>query len=711
MKQIWMGGLTVLLCASSFCAAAEKPTGQNAVNAALPLRDVVLFSSGVGYFGRNGSVGGNTGVLLSFRAEQINDILKSLVVLDPQGKVRPITYTTKDALGRRLRGVGQALNNQTSLGQLLRQFQGARVRVTSRAGTFEGRIISVSEREVTVKEEVVIKEFLNLMTARGLASVALDEVTALQLLDERLDNELRSSLELLAGGLDNQRQSVQINFGDGAPREVRVGYLQETPVWKTSYRLVLDKTGAPYLQGWGIVENTTDEDWQNVNLSLVSGRPISFIQDLYQPLYVPRPVVAPQVVGSPLPQTYGETLTTTTTVESEEAQADERMLRPARKASNAAATPPAVMLPGASGPMSGTAGFGGEGVNGLMADASGRRRESGLSAAQLGNIQAQAQGETRGELFEYAIAQPVTLPRQQAAMVPIIGQAIEGERLSIYDPSAGERALLGLRLKNSTGLHLAGGPVTVFREGIYAGDAQFTNLQPGEERLISYAVDLDLVTDRKQPGYRRETVSFAVKSGVLTISHREFREMTYTLRNKSNEAKTVLIQQPIEANFTPVEPKEAFEKTAQHYRFKQEVLAGKTVEFKTVFERPISETLALLNINLDMLVAYARNDRVSAPLRTALEDLITRRRKITDIQAQLARIEREIKDIDTEQDRIRRNMDRLDRNSELYKQYVAKLTEQEKKVNELAEQRAKLRDSEEVAQKELREFVDALNID
>lgn len=703
MKQIWMGGLTVLLCASSFCAAAEKLTGQNAVNAALPLRDVVLFSSGVGYFGRNGSVGGNTGVLLSFRSEQINDILKSLVVLDPQGKVRPVTYTTKDALGRRLRGVGQTLNNQTSLGQLLRQFQGARVRVTSRTGTFEGRIISVSEREVKVKEETIIKEFLNLMTAKGLASVALDEVTSLQLLDERLDNELRSSLELLAGGLDDQRQNVQINFGEGAPREVRVGYLQETPVWKTSYRLVLDKTGAPFLQGWGIVENTTDEDWQNVNLSLVSGRPISFIQELYQPLYVPRPVVAPQVIGSPLPQTYGETLTT---AEVEEAQAEDA---PARKSRNAAAPPPGA--PGPMGPMVGAGGaFGGEAINGILADASGRRRESGLSAAQLGNIQAQAQGETRGELFEYAIAQPVNLPRQQAAMVPIIGQAIEGERLSIYDPNAGERALLGLKLKNTTGLHLAGGPVTVFREGIYAGDAQITNLQPNEDRLISYAVDLDLVTDRKQPGYRRETVSFAIKGGVLTISHREFREMTYTLRNKGNEAKTVLIQQPIEANFTLVEPKEASEKTAQHYRFRQEVPPGKAVEFKTVSERPISEALALLNINLDMLVAYARNDKLSPQLRKAFEDLITRRRKITDIQVQLARIEREIKDIDAEQDRIRRNMDRLDRNSELYKQYVAKLTEQEKKVNDLAEQRAKLRDAEEAAQKEMREFVDALDV-
>lgn len=701
MNKMLPGGVGLLLGALSCVAVADEPKG-----ASLPLRDVVLFSSGVGYFGRSGSVGGAaSGVDLSFRAEQINDILKSLVVLDPQGQVRPVTYTTKDALGRRLRGVGQSLDGSVSLGALLRRFQGARVRATTRSGTYEGRIVSVSEQNVPApKDTTLTKEFLNLMTTKGLVSLALDTVTNVQLLDTRLDNEFRSSLELLAGGLDDQRQSVQLNFGGGAPREVRVGYLQETPVWKTSYRLVLDKTGAPYLQGWGIVENTTDEDWKDVHLSLVSGRPISFIQDLYQPLYVPRPVVAPQVIGSPLPQTYGETLTT----ETEEVDGE----APRKAAARPPSSPSAAMTaPGSFGGGGGFGGAAGPSADFAMEGALGRRRDSGLSAANLAGVAAQAQGESRGELFEYAIAQPITLPRQQAAMVPIVGQAIEGERLSIYDPNAGERALLGVRLKNTTALHLSGGPVTVFREGIYAGDAQFTNLQPNEERLISYAVDLDLVTDRKQPLFRRETVSFSARSGVLTIRHREFREITYTLRNKSAEDKTVLVQQPIESDFALVEPKEANEKTAQQFRFKVPVPAGKTVEFKTVMERPVSETLALLNMNLEALISYARNAKISPALRAALEDLVTRRRKITDIDGQLARIEREIKDISDEQERIRRNMDRLDRNSELYKQYVAKLTEQEKRINDLAEQRAKLRDASDAAQKELRAFVDNFTVD
>ncbi len=705
MKKILMGGLTVLLCVAAHSAESRNDNAPGT----LPLRDVVLFSSGVGYFGRDGQVSGDgaNGVELSFRAEQINDILKSLVVLDPQGQVRPVTYTTKDALGRRLRGAGRSLDGTVSLGALLRQFQGARVRVSSRGGTYEGRIVSVSVETVQLpkSENTVSREILNLMTERGLVAIPLEGATNLQFLDVRLDREFRQNLELLSGGLNDESRSVKINFGPGAPRQVRVGYLQETPVWKTTYRLVLDAAGAPYLQGWGIVENTTDEDWQNVHLSLVSGRPISFIQDLYQPLYVPRPVVAPQVIGSPMPQTYGETLS----LSEEEVVAEAAPAADRRAKSQPGARGPSG-APGAFGGEGG--GFGGNAQNDMLAEGIARRRDSGLSAGQLADgATALAQGGERGELFEYAIAQPVNLARQQAAMVPIIGKAVEGERLSIFDAQAGERALLGLRLKNTTGLHLAGGPITVFREGIYAGDAQMTNLQPDEERLISYAVDLDLVTGRKQPIFRRETVSFSARNGVLIIRHREFRDIVYTFRNKGRDAKTVLVQQPIEADFTVVEPKAAPEKTAQQYRFKVPVAAGQSVDFKVVSERPVMETLALVDLDLNLLVSYARNAQLTPPLRTALEDLVARRRKITDAQNELARVEREIADIDAEQSRIRQNMDRLDRQSALYKQYVEKLTAQEKRVGELAEQRAKLRDANVEAQKQLRAFVDALTIE
>ncbi|HEU4753370.1 MAG TPA: hypothetical protein VFU47_09710, partial [Armatimonadota bacterium] len=300
-------GALCLAAGASACAVSAR--AQQAPPQPLPLRDVMLFSSGVGYFQRAGQINGSAELSLSFRAEQINDILKSLVLFDSGGTVRPVSYTTQDALSRRLGGLGQNLNSAISLGALLRQFQGARVRLETGGEAVEGRILSVSPKAVPVKDAGVVQtDVVNILAEGGLRAIPLDQIGQVKLLDERLEKELRDSLELLATGLDEQRRQVELRFTGNGAREVRAGYLQEMPVWKTSYRLVLDKNEKPYLQGWGIVENTTDEDWNNVRLSLVSGRPVSFIQDLYQPLYVPRPVIQAQVIGSPLPQTYGETL-------------------------------------------------------------------------------------------------------------------------------------------------------------------------------------------------------------------------------------------------------------------------------------------------------------------------------------------------------------------------------------------------------------------
>lgn len=718
----------------------------------LPLRDVVLFSSGVGYFQHAGTIAGATSIALSFRTEQINDILKSLVLFDSNGDVRPVTYTTKDSLPRRLSAAGVDINGTATLGTLLRQFQGAGVRLVVRVPkgadeTVEGRILSISaglapQPSDTTNGDTTVtntptddtsdapraapKEVLNILVTSGprpaLRAVALDNVRQIELLDDHLNSELQSNLQLMATGLDEQRRTVQIAFGGNGSREVRAGYLEEMPIWKTSYRLVLDKNQKPYLQGWGIVENTTDEDWKDIHLSLVSGQPISFIQDLYQPLYIARPEVQAQVVGSPLPQTYGERIDS--------------------KAGVAPASPPAVMVPQPSLPAArpaadyastasiagaaseagpaGAVGPAGAGMNGntqLYASdgrvTNHRREDIALSAKKLAqSIAAQAQGAERGQLFEYSISQPVTLPRQQAAMVPIVSQSIDGERVSIYDPSASDKlALNGFRLKNTTGLHLSGGPITVFQEGVYAGDAQTNNIQPGEDRLISYAVDLDLVVDHKQPEATQEISAISIKKGVLFSTQKERQVNLYTFRNKSATAKTVLAQQAIQPEFKLISPTTATEKTAEVYRFKVAVPANKTAELKVVTEHPQSEEVALLDESLDTLVEYAHDTQVSPSLRAALGQIVARRRKLGEARLQRINRENEIKTISQEQSRIRQNMAQLNRNNGLYLQYVQKLTTQESRIEKLRAEIRTISANEAAARRELANFVDGLTVE
>lgn len=710
--------LTVLALGAAVAPALPLRAQDAPITQPLPLRDVALFSSGVGYFHRAGRINGDAAIDLTFRPEQVNDILKSMVLLDPKGSIRPVTYATQSPVLRGLGPGGRPIDGSLSLGSLLRGFQGAQVRLNTGGPERDGRIVSVSLKTLpggAPGTAPVTAEILNVLGTDGLSAIPLDTVLRIKLLDDRLDRELRSSLEALATGLNDQRRPVSLRFAGAGERDVQAAYLQEMPVWKTSYRLVLDDKGKPYLQGWGHVENTTDEDWKDVRLSLISGRPVSFIQDLYQPLYVPRPVVQAQVIGSPTPQTYGETLE----------KAEGLIARKPRitglaggmggmggGAFGAQAAPGA---PGPAGPAGAPPALGlrmrSMGRSERDADAKALADAPEMNMQMASTVAAQAEGSERGELFEYAIKTPVTLPRGQAAMVPIVGTGIEGDRVSIFDVDADTKhALNGFRLKNTTGLHLSGGPITVFQNDAYAGDAQITNLQPGEERLISYAVDLELVADREEPKFNQNTVTISAKSGVMTIIRRQQREQVYTFRNKGKEAKTVLVQQNIEPEFKLTEPAKPTEKTPEEYRFLVTVPAEKTASLKVVSERPVSEEIALFDVDLNVLIQYAQNGQVSQKLRAALNDLVAKRRAIADLQAQRATREEEIKNIDAEQARIRQNMAQLDRNSPLYQQYVTKLTAQETRIEKLREEGATLRDREAEAQRALRTYVDGLDI-
>ncbi|RYG72103.1 hypothetical protein EON80_04480, partial [bacterium] len=285
-------------------------SAEKEISNALPLKDVALFSSGVGYFGRAGQIDSDTRVELRVKAPQISDLLKSLVLFDPKGAIKPVSYSITDWMGIRPLETDLAIGNNLTPGALLQGFQGAEVRLDKPGGAVQGRIMSFSMTTVPVGDKTISIEQITLLTALGIQTVRLDDVSSFKLLDPALDAKLAATLEKRAAALtkrlDDGARPVALNFGGKGVREVRAGYLLETPAWKTSYRLVLGPKAKPYLQGWAIVENTTDEDWKDVRLSLISGRPISYIQDLATPVYVSRPIVAPLIIGSPYPQTFGE---------------------------------------------------------------------------------------------------------------------------------------------------------------------------------------------------------------------------------------------------------------------------------------------------------------------------------------------------------------------------------------------------------------------
>jgi len=666
-------------------------------NSALPVTDVVLFSSGVGYFQRDSKVDGDAQVELKFDAKDINDLLKSMVVQDfGNGTISAVSYTSRDPITKALKTFAIDLTTNPTMGDLLNQVRGEKVAVMA-PGKIEGTIVGVEKKTIALDGKTLVIEKLNLLTEDGLRSIDLSQAQQIRLLNPELEGELRKALLLLALGHDTEKKTVRINFTGKGNRKVKVGYIVESPIWKTSYRLVVQPDGALFMQGWAIVENTGEEDWNNVNLTLVSGRPISFLMDLYQPLYVNRPVVEPELYASLRPQTYGQDMA--------EANAEFKKL-----AQGKAAPPPAA--PGFAGMDRARANREGESRQLALAGAAVANKDGKAEAWNLASGgQSMASATDVGELFRYSIESPVKIARRQSAMLPIVNETIKGEKVSIYNESVqAKHPLNGLKITNSTPLHLMQGPITVFDGGIYAGDAKIDDLTPGTERLISYALDLDTEVAPKSKGHPDQMLAIKIIKGTLYIDHKAQQTRSFTVKNSGSKAKKVLIEHNKSGDWKLISPAKADDTTRDRYRFVVMAEPGKPSTLDVVEERLFQQTVAVTNLDDNSIRYYSSLAITSGKVKEALANVIKLKNELGLISRERQVLQAEIAEIDREQNRIRQNMPQLEKNSELYGRYVAKLNDQETRIETLRVQiEAKLK-QEQAKQKALDEFLYGLDL-
>lgn len=643
-------------------AAPSSPSAGagSGAEALLSLSRVVLFSSGVGYFQREGQVEGNASLELFFRTSEINDLLKSLILRDLDGgQIAGVNYASRDPMARALRSFAIDLTDHPDLAGILAQARGEPLEVAA-SESVKGTLLGVESKSTG---EFTAEVFLNLMTERGLRTIPLKEVREVRFLNPELDRELRQALALLSQSHSRDKKRVALSFTGKGKRRVQVGYLLETPVWKTSYRLVLGEAQSHFLQGWAIVENTTDQDWKGVRLALVSGRPISFVMDLYQPLYLPRPKVEPELYAGLRPQKYDEDLGAPAPKAAEAP-------RMKKEAGRAAAAPSAA--PSAAMEMEAYA----------EEEAPMDLRQGVATAARAGEA---------GSFFQYAITFPVTLARQESAMLPIVGQDIEGKRFSIYNERVQARhPLHGLKLKNSTGLTLMGGPITLFEAASYAGDAQIDTLPGGAERLISFALDLDTEVSAAGRSLPDQLVAVRISRGTLVSTVTLRKERVYTVKYRGTRPRDLLIEHPLSSDWELVEPKRPEERTRDLYRFLVKLTpsgAGSAQELLAAEERKVDQSVLVTNLNDEQIAFYVKSRAVSDKVKEALNSLARRKSELAGTVRQRQEQERKAQGIAGEQSRIRQNMGALERDSPLYKRYVAQLDSQE---NELAAIRSEI---------------------
>ena len=675
------------------CVVTLAVMASVALAAELPISRVVLFSSGVGFFEREGTVEGDVSVELSFRTEQIRDILKSMVLQDLDGgTIAPVTYAPQDPLERTLSSFAIDISDNPTVSELWDLLRGSKVEIAAEQ-THTGIVFGAEEQEKSAGDKVFTFQVLNLLTDKGLVEIPLWHVTSIKMLDGKLDADLRKALSAIDKARDTSKRPVTLSFKGEGERTVRVGYLLEAPVWKMSYRLVMDEEGL-YLQGWAIIENTTDDDWDDITLSLVSGRPVSFVQDLYEPLYIERPEVPVSVAAAARPKIW-------------EGALDDNlaMLAPADKRDRGAAGPPGPR--GERGPVgpTGPKGDVGEaGPAGPPGAVSYMFRDAGVASM--------AQGGKVGTLFQYAIDQPVTIPRQRSAMIPTINADIEGEKLSVYNSQVdAKRPLNGIKLKNTAGLHLMGGAITVFADGVYGGDALIDDIAPDEQRVLTYAMDLSVEVEPKSKSYPDELLSAKIVRGVMYTSHKSRMEMTYTIKNSAKETRMILLEHPLKQDWKLIQPDTPDERTRDAYRFRIPVAAGESEKLTVIEELTRSEGLRLVDQAPDAIKIWLRAPQISDAIKAAVAKIIAMQAEMADVATERAEREQRITEIEQEQERIRQNMRELDRQSQLYKNYVEKFTEQEAEFEQLRDEIKELRGKEDAAKKALQDYTMGLNLE
>jgi hypothetical protein len=718
-------------------AQADKAAaGQQQV----PVKVVVLYTSGVGYFEHFGTITGDSSTELHFKTEQINDILKSLLLEDmDKGKVAAVTYGSQEPLSHALKSFQVDLSSSPALPQLLSQLRGAVVTATLAQGQVTGQVLGVEKKQKPAGDKQVVDVWtLNLLLGGGtIRPVELEQVSEVKLDDPKLQQELVKALAAVAAARDQDRKPVSIRFTGQGERRVRIGYVVEAPVWKASYRLVLTedaKNEAPEgkkgdagkgndagknqdvekddggknqeagdgkgkggrLQGWAIVENQTDSDWESVELSLVSGRPISFIENLYQPLYVPRPLVEPQLFASLRPQTYSGGMEMAKKLEEAVRDEDEkaaeakdaalggRMLR--RQAGLAAPAPVAA------------------------AGAQMKQAAQGAPINPMASVSAMASGAKVGELFQYTVPD-VRLPRQKSAMIPILTDPVAAARLSIYNQGVlATNPLLGVRLTNTTGKLLPQGPITVLDAGAYAGDAQVEDLPAGQNRLLSYGIDQQVIVHADDHTENSSLVTGKIVKGVLELTYKQTFTQDYVAQNKAKNDKTLLVEHPKRPGWNLIQPAKPLETTDALYRFEELLPGGATAKMTVKEELVSSQGIAILPMDVGQVEAYLRTGEIPKPVKDALQAAAKLKYAVVDTERQMQERQQKINEISQEQARIRENMKTVAQSSDYYQRLLKKLDEQESQIEKLQAELKDLQKKRDQQRKELEDSLVNLNV-
>lgn len=713
----WMCFILVLGSLSETVVAQRViATATPSVSDRLPVRHVALYKNGVGYFEHDGRIHGNQTVTIAFTTSQLNDVLKSLTAIDLNGgRITDVSYNSSAPLDQRLSTLQLPIGEKATTAEFLDALRGARIEVHSGSDSAVGRLLSVEVVNSPEKDDEGkpspsrAHTELSVITDSGeLRTFRLNPATSVHLLEHDLNDEVSRYLSLIASSRAADVRKMTIATEGNGDRDLSVSYISEVPVWKSTYRIVLPSGGKekPLLQGWAVVDNTVGEDWDNVELSLIAGAPQSFVQEISQPFYARRPVVALPELAMLTPQTHEQTL-------------KDMVETPAPP------MPPTISSRGtfldykkaqeATGSGSGN-GFG-AGLAGGLAGGSynGPPRalpEKESLAMLMESEQSTADAHDLGDVFQYKIKQPVTIHKNQSALVPILQARIDAERITLWNPRQ-PRALRALWLHNTSGLTLDGGSFSIQEAQTFAGEGLMDAIRPGEKRLVSYAADPAVQIKSEVKGEGQRVTLVRIHRGVLFHESQEREHHTYIVRNQDSSTREVVIEHPERSGWELAGGAKPIETSASAYRFRVTVDPSRSSSLEFDEVHSFGTSFALINITPDQIALFVRQGWANEKIQDALRPILQQKNEIARYEQQIASRRTKINSIFDDQKRLRENLTALKgaETRSLAERYTGELNREEDELATLRKELAELESQHDAANQKLNDMMEKLEVE
>jgi len=690
--QVTLAGLII---AGAGCSPDTGVQHPRALSPELPITRVTLYQNGIAYFERQGRIQGDR-LTLHCRPHQINDLLKSLTVIDrTSGRAVSISLPLEKGVVARLGRLPKQVRKTSGLLGVLRVFRGARIRIHGKEGTVSGRVIGVEQGLLRTTGKTPPTGWRVTLKSGGgqLVVYPVAAIRRLQMLDRALEKGLDKSLDISLEEGTWKPIRLSIRLAGARNHDLLVSYIVEMPNWKPAYRLVLGKDGRPLLQGWAVVDNLSGESWSNVQLSLVAGTPMSFLYNLHSPRFTRRIDLSHRGHATSIAPPSGS-------VGYSRGSKDrlQRAYKRSRRSGSGRFNPPSTSS-------------GGDGNSRPMEDIA-----RDLEKA----VQSSATGQKLGSLFRYDLRDRVTVPDSSSTLVNIVNARVPGKEVVLFRPEltssyGTSHPYRAIQLHNSSGYSLEKGPVAIYARRTFMGEAFLERLNKGQTIFLTYAVDPHISMTRQVVYSSTPVRLLKIHGGVIVSEVMRIYKTQYKISNRDDKPITAFVKSVRPSGYKLRTEATGIVRGGNEIYAPITVPPGATRVLTVEWVSPVRRHLAInTNLAITVLKMYIGTGKVPARIKPILSKIIGARVRINDLNAEIARIWRVRRTLTADQTRIRANIKLLSKvrgNARLKARLLKSLGKAEAKLSELTARYVKLDEERATLQAKMRIWIGQISLD